>query len=64
MGVAYEVTCFWIDKDGLTDFNGGHAYADPNLTYAKELVGRKGSKIDVDGPIPSFGASAVFCHAF
>jgi len=47
-----------IPKD---DFNGGHA--DPNLTYAKELVAimgldRKGSKIDVDGPIPSFGAAA------
>ena len=47
-----------IPKD---DFNGGHA--DPNLTYAKELVAimgldRKGSKIVVDGPIPSFGAAA------
>jgi len=48
----------FIPKD---DFNGGHA--DPNLTYAKELVAimgldRKGSKIDVEGPIPSFGAAA------
>lgn len=47
-----------IPKD---DFNGGHA--DPNLTYAKELVAtmgldRTGAKIDVDGPIPSFGAAA------
>mmetsp|Transcript_238 Transcript_238/g.512 ORF Transcript_238/g.512 Transcript_238/m.512 type:complete len:1057 (+) Transcript_238:128-3298(+) len=43
------------------DFNGGHA--DPNLTYAKDLVktmglDRTGNKIDVDGPIPSFGAAA------
>jgi len=47
-----------IPKD---DFAGGHA--DPNLTYAKELVktmglDRTGNKIDVDGPIPSFGAAA------
>lgn len=43
------------------DFNGGHA--DPNLTYAKELVGRlgldrTGSKIEVEGEIPEFGAAA------
>jgi phosphoglucomutase len=44
------------------DFNGGHA--DPNLTYAKELVAamgldRTGAKIDVAGrTIPSFGAAA------
>merc|ERR1712151_1071229 len=44
------------------DFNGGHA--DPNLTYAKELVAimgldRKGAKIDVGGrKVPSFGAAA------
>lgn len=43
------------------DFNGGHA--DPNLTYAKELVAlmgldRTGAKIDVAGPIPEFGAAA------
>jgi phosphoglucomutase len=43
------------------DFNGGHA--DPNLTYAKELVARMGldragNKIDVAGPIPEFGAAA------
>jgi len=47
-----------IPKD---DFNGGHA--DPNLTYAKDLVktmglDRTGAKISVDGPIPSFGAAA------
>lgn len=54
-----ESTCMnAIPKD---DFNGGHA--DPNLTYAKELVkimglDRTGSKIDVEGPIPSFGAAA------
>mmetsp|Transcript_1664 Transcript_1664/g.2247 ORF Transcript_1664/g.2247 Transcript_1664/m.2247 type:complete len:1058 (+) Transcript_1664:64-3237(+) len=46
----------------LDDFAGGHA--DPNLTYAKELVkvmglDRTGSKIDVgDAKIPSFGAAA------
>lgn len=44
------------------DFNGGHA--DPNLTYAKELVkkmglDRKGMKIDVGrAKIPDFGAAA------
>ena len=48
-----------VPKD---DFNGGHA--DPNLTYAKELVAlmglnRKGEKIDVgDKKVPSFGAAA------
>lgn len=48
-----------IPKD---DFAGGHA--DPNLTYAKELVAtmglnREGSKIDVGNrKIPSFGAAA------
>lgn len=48
-----------VPKD---DFNGGHA--DPNLTYAKELVAtmgldKKGNKIDVgDAKIPSFGAAA------
>jgi phosphoglucomutase len=46
----------------LDDFGGGHA--DPNLTYAKELVAlmglnRKGEIIDVGGnKIPSFGAAA------
>ena len=54
-----ESTCMnAIPKD---DFNGGHA--DPNLTYAKELVAtmgldKKGNKIDVEGSIPSFGAAA------
>merc|ERR1712038_2245628 len=54
-----ESTCVnAIPKD---DFNGSHA--DPNLTYAKELVAtmgldKKGNKIDVSGPIPSFGAAA------
>lgn len=44
------------------DFAGGHA--DPNLTYAKELVAtmgldKKGNKIDVgDAKIPTFGAAA------
>jgi len=43
------------------DFGGQHA--DPNLTYAKELVkimglNRKGEKIEVAGPVPSFGAAA------
>lgn len=44
------------------DFNGGHA--DPNLTYAKELVAimglnRKGEKIVTgDKVVPSFGAAA------
>eukprot|EP00980_Cylindrotheca_fusiformis_P020148 scaffold7212_cov165-Cylindrotheca_fusiformis.AAC.8 len=44
------------------DFNGGHA--DPNLTYAKELVktmglDRKGMKIDTgEKEVPSFGAAA------
>jgi len=47
-----------VPKD---DFNGGHA--DPNLTYAKELVAKmglnkKGEKIEVEGPIPTFGAAA------
>mmetsp|Transcript_29901 Transcript_29901/g.49335 ORF Transcript_29901/g.49335 Transcript_29901/m.49335 type:complete len:1057 (+) Transcript_29901:35-3205(+) len=48
-----------VPKD---DFNGGHA--DPNLTYAKELVAamglnKKGEKIDVGGnKVPSFGAAA------
>lgn len=48
-----------VPKD---DFNGGHA--DPNLTYAKELVAamgldRTGAKIDTGGKaIPTFGAAA------
>ncbi|GMH76870.1 hypothetical protein TrRE_jg11350, partial [Triparma retinervis] len=47
-----------ISKD---DFNGGHA--DPNLTYAKELVAvmgldKTGLPIPSPNPIPSFGAAA------
>ena len=47
-----------IPKD---DVNGGHA--DPNLTYAKELVAltglnKEGSKIEAEMPIPYFGAAA------
>jgi phosphoglucomutase len=48
-----------VPKD---DFNGGHA--DPNLTYAKELVAimgldRKGNTIDTGNrAVPSFGAAA------
>lgn len=55
-----EETC--MNASPKDDFNGGHA--DPNLTYAKELVAimgldRKGMKIDVGGKkIPSFGAAA------
>jgi phosphoglucomutase len=51
-----------MNADPKDDFNGGHA--DPNLTYAKELVAlmgldKKGNKIDVgDKKIPSFGAAA------
>lgn len=59
LGQAPSVCMNAVPKD---DFNGGHA--DPNLTYAKELVkimglDRTGSKIDVGGAsIPSFGAAA------
>mmetsp|Transcript_33963 Transcript_33963/g.71480 ORF Transcript_33963/g.71480 Transcript_33963/m.71480 type:complete len:1047 (-) Transcript_33963:149-3289(-) len=58
LGQPESVLTNHIPKD---DFNGGHA--DPNLTYAKELVAtmgldKKGNKIDVAGPIPSFGAAA------
>lgn len=47
-----------IPKD---DFNGQHA--DPNLTYAKELVAimgldKKANKINTDKPIPSFGCAS------
>ena len=58
-GQPEDVCMNAVPKD---DFNGGHA--DPNLTYAKELVAlmglnRKGEKIDVGGKkIPSFGAAA------
>jgi phosphoglucomutase len=58
LGQDESVLTNHIPKD---DFNGGHA--DPNLTYAKELVATmglnaKGEKIAVSGPIPSFGAAA------
>jgi len=58
LGQPESVLMNHVPKD---DFNGGHA--DPNLTYAKELVAimgldRKGNKIDVSGPVPSFGAAA------
>jgi len=55
-----ESTC--LNATPKDDFNGGHA--DPNLTYAKELVAimgldKKGQKIDTgDKAIPSFGAAA------
>lgn len=51
-----------LNADPKEDFNGGHA--DPNLTYAKELVAimglnRKGDIIDTgDSKVPSFGAAA------
>jgi len=51
-----------MNAEPKDDFNGGHA--DPNLTYAKELVAimglnRKGETIDTgDKPVPSFGAAA------
>lgn len=55
-----ETVCMnCVPKD---DFNGSHA--DPNLTYAKQLVeimglDRKGTKIDTgERAVPSFGAAA------
>jgi len=59
LGQSEDVCMNSTPKD---DFNGGHA--DPNLTYAKQLVAlmgldRKGMKIDMTGKtIPSFGAAA------
>jgi len=59
LGQPEDVCMNAVPKD---DFNGGHA--DPNLTYAKELVAimglnRKGEVIDTgDKAIPSFGAAA------
>lgn len=59
LGQSEDVLMNCVPKD---DFNGGHA--DPNLTYAKELVAlmgldRKGMSIDTgDREIPSFGAAA------
>jgi len=51
-----------MNADPKDDFAGGHA--DPNLTYAKELVNvmgldKTGAKIDTEGrTVPSFGAAA------
>merc|ERR1740138_1426433 len=51
----------------MPDFGGPdspwHGHADPNLTYAVELVAdmglnKEGNKIDSPKPIPSFGAAA------
>ena len=59
LGQSEKVCMNCVPKD---DFNGGHA--DPNLTYAKELVflmglDRKGMKFDTgDREIPSFGVAA------
>mmetsp|Transcript_45712 Transcript_45712/g.67977 ORF Transcript_45712/g.67977 Transcript_45712/m.67977 type:complete len:1058 (-) Transcript_45712:797-3970(-) len=59
LGQPESVCVNAVPKD---DFNGGHA--DPNLTYAKELVAtmgldKKGLKIDVgDRKVPAFGAAA------
>jgi phosphoglucomutase len=59
LGQPESVCLNAVPKD---DFNGGHA--DPNLTYAKELVDimgldRTGAVIDTgDRKIPSFGAAA------
>lgn len=59
--LAQDESCL-MNATPKDDFNGGHA--DPNLTYAKELVAimgldKKGEKIDVgDKAIPSFGAAA------
>mmetsp|Transcript_24739 Transcript_24739/g.58081 ORF Transcript_24739/g.58081 Transcript_24739/m.58081 type:complete len:1057 (+) Transcript_24739:104-3274(+) len=59
LGQPEDVCMNAVPKD---DFNGGHA--DPNLTYAKELVAimglnRKGEVIDTgDKAVPSFGAAA------
>lgn len=59
LGQPESVCMNAVPKD---DFNGGHA--DPNLTYAHELVeimglNRKGEKIEVgDRVVPEFGAAA------
>jgi len=59
LGQPESVCANAIPKD---DFGGGHA--DPNLTYAKDLVetmglNRKGDKVDVGSrKVPSFGAAA------
>merc|ERR1712066_601782 len=55
------------NADPREDFGGKnsawHGHADPNLTYAVELVAtmgldKEGNKIDTGKPIPSFGAAA------
>merc|ERR1712190_153658 len=55
------------NADPKPDFGGPssawHGHADPNLTYAVELVAdmglnKEGNKIDTGKPIPSFGAAA------
>merc|ERR1712113_1059890 len=55
------------DADPLPDFGGPssawHGHADPNLTYAVELVAemglnKEGNKVDTGKPTPSFGAAA------
>ena len=55
------------NADPLEDFGGPesawHGHADPNLTYAVELVATmglnaKGEKVDTGKPVPSFGAAA------
>ena len=58
-GLSEDTMMNSVPKD---DFNGGHA--DPNLTYAKELIAvcgldKKGLKIDMtDKQVPDFGAAA------
>jgi phosphoglucomutase len=55
------------NADPKPDFGGPdsawHGHADPNLTYAVELVkemglNKEGQKIETDKPIPNFGAAA------
>jgi phosphoglucomutase len=55
------------NADPKPDFGGPesawHGHADPNLTYAVELVAemglnKEGNKVDTGKPIPSFGAAA------
>jgi len=55
------------NADPLPDFGGPesawHGHADPNLTYAVELVAdmglnKEGNKVDTGKPIPLFGAAA------
>jgi phosphoglucomutase len=55
------------NADPRPDFGGHesawHGHADPNLTYAVELVktmglNKEGQKIETENPVPSFGAAA------